>query len=176
MKIKSSTRTNIYFAAVLAVLVTVMALYATSDAVVASTRNATATGEVPFRALMMGSGEFTSGTTVEFHTTGLATHLGRFVATGFALLDPPTGMCPGGPNVPNVHTEALTAANGDELVIEMTNIACPTGPYTYHGIGHWTIIRGTGRLQNATGHGTNEGHADFENHTFEMAYTGTLDY
>src|SRR5678815_1635376 len=75
--------------------------------------NAQANSQVPFRALMTGSGAFTSPTTVEFHTTGLATHLGQFVATGFALLDPPTGMCEGGPNVPNVHTEALTAANGD---------------------------------------------------------------
>jgi len=172
----STTKINIYLATVLAVLVTVMALSATSDTVVASTPNAAANGQVPFRALMMGSGEFTSPTTVEFHTTGHATHLGQFVATGFAVLDLPTGMCPGGPNVPNVHTEALTAANGDELVIQMVNVACPTGPYTYHGIGHWTVLSGTGRFQNATGQGTNEGHADFENHTFEMAYTGTLDY
>jgi len=172
----STTKNYFNFAVVVAVLVTVMTLSAASDAVVASPPNAAANNQVPFRALMTGSGAFTSPTTVEFHTTGLATHLGQFVATGFALLDPPTGMCEGGPNVPNVHTEALTAANGDELVIQMVNVACPTGPYTYHGIGHWTILSGTGRFQNATGQGTNEGHADFENHTFEMAYTGTLDY
>jgi len=137
-------------------------------------RAPTANHPVPFRALMTGSAAFTSATTVEFHTTGLATHLGNFVASGFADLFASTGNCPGGPNIPNVHTETLTAANGDELVIQMQNVACPTGPYTYHGIGHWTIIGGTGRFQNITGRGTNEGHADFEIGTFEMAYTGTL--
>lgn len=140
----------------------------------ASTPNAAAAGEVPFKALMTGNAAFTSPTTVEFQNTGHATHLGRFVASGVAVLDSSTGSCPGGPNVPNVHTETLTAANGDELVIRMVNVACPTGPYTYRGTGQWTVLSGTGRFVNVTGQGTNEGHVDFASNMFEMALTGTL--
>ncbi len=153
---------------------------ATNDAAVpdwgeiASTWNAAGNGLVPFKAFMSGSAAFTSPTTVEFQNTGLATHLGRFVASGVAVLDASTGSCPGGPNVPNVHTETLTAANGDQLVIQMVNVACPTGPYTFRGTGHWTVLSGTGRFQNATGQGTNEGHVDFESSTFVMVLTGTL--
>ena len=153
----------------------------TSDAIVrewneiASTANAAAKGEVPFKARMTGSAAFTSLTTVEFHGMGQATHLGRFAASGVAVLGESTGICPGGiPNVPNVHTETLTAANGDELVIRMVNVGCPTGPYTFHGTGEWTVLGGTGRFRNATGQGTNEGNADFESNTFELALTGTL--
>ncbi len=137
------------------------------------TRSNASNGQVPFKALMLGSAAFTSPTTVEFHTTGNATHLGRFVSSGGAVLDPP-GSSVVSPCIPNVHTETLTAANGDDLVIRMVNVACPTGPYTYHGVGQWTVVSGTGRFRNVTGQGTNEGHADFETHTFEMAFTGTL--
>jgi hypothetical protein len=142
---------------------------------VPNTWSAPAKGKVPFHALMSGSAAFTSPTTVEFFTTGYATQLFRFVTTGIAFLDPPTGPCPGVNNgIPNVHTETLTAGNGDELVIEMVNVACPTGPFTFHGKGHWTVLSGTGRFQNVTGQGTNEGGADFEGGTFVMAFTGTL--
>jgi hypothetical protein len=133
-----------------------------------------ANDQVPFKALMLGSAAFTDPTTAEFQGSGHATHLGLFTFGGVALLSPSTGSCPGGPNVPNVHTETLTAANGDELVIQMVNVACPTGPYTYRGIGQWTVLSGTGRFQDVTGQGTNEGHADFEGGTFVMALTGTL--
>lgn len=137
--------------------------------------NAPAPGPVPFHALMSGSAAFTSSTTVEFSTTGYATDLFRFNTVGIAFLDPPTGKCPGVNNgIPNVHTETLTAGNGDELVIEMVNVACPTGPFTFHGKGRWTVVSGTGRFQNVTGQGTNEGGADFEGGTFVMAFTGTL--
>ena len=134
---------------------------------IASTRNAAAK-PVPFRALMLGSAAFTSPTTAEFEGTGQATHLGRFTFGGVALLSPSTGSCPGGPNVPNVHTETLTAANGDELVIRMVNVACPTGPFTVQGTGHWTVLSGTGRFQDVTGQGTIRGNADFESSIFEL--------
>jgi hypothetical protein len=134
-----------------------------------------ADGRVPFEARLSGTAAFTSPTTVEFHGTGHATHLGRIVGSGVAILGPPTGNCPdGAPGIPNVHTETLTAANGDELVIRMVNVGCPTGPFTFRGTGHWTVLGGTGRFRDATGQGTNEGRADFESNTFELALRGTL--
>ena len=98
-------------------------------------------GHMPFQARVSGSAAFTSPTTVEFHGAGQATHLGWFVGSGVAILEPPTGTCPSGTTgIPNVHTETLTAANGDELVIRMVNVGCPTGPFTFHGTGHWTVV------------------------------------
>jgi hypothetical protein len=132
-------------------------------------------GQVPFEARLSGAAAFTSPTTVEFHGTGQAIHMGRIVAGGVAILDPPTGSCPSGaPGIPNVHTETLTAANGDLLTIRMVDVGCPTGPSTFHGTGHWTVIGGTGRFEHATGEGTVEGDADLANITFELALTGTL--
>jgi hypothetical protein len=87
------------------------------------------------------------------------------------------GEVPGGTSgIPNVHSETLTAANGDELVLRMVNVGCPTGPFTFHGTGHWTVVGGTGRFQGVTGQGTNEGDADFETNTFALTMTGTLSF
>ena len=136
-----------------------------------------ADGQVPFEARLAGTAEFTTPTTVEFHAAGHATHVGRFGGSGLALLESPTASCPGGTlGIPNVHTETLTAANGDELVVRMVNIGCPTGPFTFHGTGHWTVLGGTGRFQNVTGQGTSDGNADFESNTFELTLNGTLSH
>jgi hypothetical protein len=131
---------------------------------------------VPFKAQLSGTVAFTSPTTVEFHGQGQATYLGQFVGAGVAILDPPTGTsCPGGmPGIPNVHTETLTAANGDRLVLRAVDVACPTGPFTFHGTGHWTVLGGTGRFEGVTGEGRIEGDADFETSTFALTMTGTL--
>lgn len=102
-------------------------------------------------------------------------YLGQFESAGIALLEPPTGTCPGDvPGIPNVHTETLTGANGDRLEIRMINFACPTGPFTFHGTGQWSVAGGTGRFESATGEGTIEGDADFETGMFALTLTGTL--
>jgi hypothetical protein len=132
-------------------------------------------GRVPFKARLSGTAVFTSPTTVEFHGAGHATHMGRIVAGGVAILDPPTGSCPSGvPGIPTVHTETLAAANGDELTIRMVDVACPTGPATFHGTGHWTVVGGAGRFADTSGEGTAEGDADFAMSTLEFRLTGTL--
>jgi hypothetical protein len=136
---------------------------------------AKAVNEVPFTAHLSGTAAFTSPTTVEFHEEGQAMYLGQFVGDGVAILDPPTATCPGGvPGIPNVHTETLTAADGSQIVFRMVNVACPTGPFTFHGTGHWTVLGGTGRFEAVTGKGTIEGDADFETNTFALTLTGTL--
>jgi poly(3-hydroxybutyrate) depolymerase len=130
---------------------------------------------VPFMAQMSGTAAFIDPTTAEFHGGGQATFLGQFVSDGVAVLDAPTGTCPGDvPGIPNVHTETLIAANGDQLVIRMVNFACPTGPFTFHGTGHWTVPGGTGRFENVTGEGTIEGDANFETSTFALTLIGAL--
>jgi hypothetical protein len=68
----------------------------------------------------------------------------------------------------------LTAANGDQLVIRMVDVACPTGSVTFHGTGRWTVVGGTGRFEGVTGEGTMDGDADFETDTFALTLTGTL--
>ena len=130
---------------------------------------------VPFQAQLSGTAAFTSPTTVEFHGGGQAQYLGHFASIGVAILDPPTTTCSGGvPGIPNVHTETLTAADGSQLVIRMVNLACPTGPFTFHGTGHWTVVGGTGRFDGVTGEGAIEGDSDFESNTFALTLTGTL--
>ena len=132
-------------------------------------------GDLPFSARLAGSAAFTGPASVEFHSTGTATHLGVIEAAGTALLESPSVPCPGGTlGIPNVHTETLMAADGDQLVIRAVNVACPTGPSTFHGTGHWTVVTGTGRFQGVTGQGADEGHADFQTNTFELVLTGTL--
>lgn len=136
---------------------------------------ANAVSEVPFTAHVSGTAAFTSPTTVEFHGRGQAMYLGRFVSDGVAILDPPTATCPGGVlGIPNVHTETLTATDGSQLVIRMVNLACPTGTFSFHGTGHWTVVVGTGRFDGVTGEGTDEGDADFGTNTFALTLTGTL--
>jgi hypothetical protein len=132
-------------------------------------------GDAPFTARLGGSAAFTGPASVEFQGTGTATHLGRITGAGVALLGSPSEPCPGGAlGIPNVHTETLTASDGDQLVIEMVNVGCPTGPFTFHGTGQWRALSGTGRFESVTGHGVNEGNADFETNTFELVLTGTL--
>jgi hypothetical protein len=130
---------------------------------------------VPFMARLSGTAAFTSPTIMEFHGGGQATYLGQLVSVGVAVLDPPTGTCPGGvPGIPNVHTEVLSGANGDQLVIRMVNFACPTGPFTFHGTGHWTVPSGSGRFEGVTGEGVIDGNSDFGTGTFALTLTGTL--
>lgn len=130
---------------------------------------------VPVKARLSGTVAFTSPTTVEFHGGGQATHLGQLMNGGVAILDPPTGTCPSGlPGIPNVHTETLTAASGDEVVIRMVDVACPIGPLAFHGTGDWTVLGGTGRFEGVTGEGTAEGDVDFETNTFAIRLSGTL--
>jgi hypothetical protein len=132
---------------------------------------------VPFTARLSGAAAYTSPTTVRFSGQGVATHMGRVADSGVAVFGAPGGSCPGGvPGFPNDHTETLTAANGDTLVIRMTNVACPTGPSSFHGTGPWTVVGGTGRFEGATGSGWCDGRSDFQTNTFEAVLTGTLTY
>jgi hypothetical protein len=70
---------------------------------------------------------------------GRATHVGRFTVTGDVAVEVATG-------IPN-GTWTITAANGDELVLDMTG----HGIDDHHGFGAFTVTGGTGRFEGATG-------------------------
>lgn len=136
-----------------------------------------ASHDVPITIRLSGTAAFTSPTTVQFDGGGEAGHMGRVVNHGVALIGAPVSGCRGGVlGLPNVHTETITAVNGDVLVLRMLNLACPTGPSTYHGTGTWTVIDGSGRFVGTTGEGTCDGHADFAAQTFECTLTGVIRY
>jgi hypothetical protein len=124
---------------------------------------------------LSGTVAFSSPTTVEFHGGGHAQYLGRFMDSGVAILGQPTGGCADDlPGIPNAHIETVTAANGDQVVIRMVNLSCPTGPSTFHGAGSWKVFGGTGRFEGVSGEGTYGGDADFATGTFVLTLTGTL--
>src|SRR5439155_27166026 len=67
----------------------------------------------------------------------------------------------------------LSGANGDQLVIESDDLACPVGPTSMHGTGHWHVVRGTGRFSGATGEGSFDGVAVF-GPSFSPAHSRSL--
>ena len=98
---------------------------------------------------------------------GKSTNLGEIVITG------PATSCPGG--VANTNTETLTSLDdGDQLVLRMDDVSCPISSVAFHGTGRWVVIGGTGRFAGASGAGTADGGADFNNGTFHPTLTGTV--
>jgi hypothetical protein len=125
-----------------------------------------------FQATYTGTGAFTSATTVQFNGTGKATLLGASTNHGDIVITGPDASCPGG--LANINVETLTASNGDVLELTMHDVACPVTTNVFNGTGHWEVTRGTGRFVGATGQGTMEGHADFNQGTFIHRMVGTV--
>jgi len=140
---------------------------------VAALPSSARTTSVPFAASFSGSAWFTSETTVTFDGVGTATYLGSSSNDGtIVIVGPPDAEgC-----LPNINTEVLVAANGDELQIEMVDIACPVAPPLpiFHGTGNWTVIGGTGRFAGVSGSGTVDGNGNFVTGTFAFTLTGSL--
>jgi hypothetical protein len=127
---------------------------------------------VPFGAILTGRAAMTSQTTASFIGHGIATSVGPVTNTGSIVF---TGSDPSCPNsVTNVNTETLTNIAGDTLTIVSVDVACPTGPGTFHGTGQWHVDHGTGRFAGVTGTGTADGGADFIAGTFTMNLVGTI--
>jgi hypothetical protein len=125
-----------------------------------------------FKATFSGTAAFSSQTTTSFSGSGSATQLGHITTLGGAVITGSDSSCPGG--VANVNTETFTDNDGDTLTITSQDVACPTGPGTYHGTGHWSVTGGTGRFAGAVGQGSFDGHSDFNAGTFQAAVTGAL--
>ena len=133
------------------------------------------TAEVPFSAYFSGTASFTSQSTTRFLGTGQATQMGRSSSVGDVTISPPNAAgC-----YPNINTETLTAANGDQLVIRSDDQACPIGPTSFHGSGNWVVVDGTGRFADVSGSGSFDGETDFgpdfSPGPFHFTLTGTLD-
>lgn len=133
-------------------------------------------GQVPFSASFSGTIAFTSPSTTHHVGSGQATHMGNATDDGEVVLSPlDNAGC-----YPNFNTETLTAANGDQLVLQWHDRACPIGPTSFHSNGDWVVVGGTGRFADATGSGTFAGEADFgpglSPGTFNLTFTGTISY
>ena len=139
--------------------------------------------EVPFMASLSGEVRFDppeNPVQALFEGSGEASHLGAARNEGVAgpLTPVPTADCALGFGIPNTHLETLTAANGDQLMLELIDLACPVDPTftVFQGTGHWTVIGGSGRFSDASGSGTTEGLADFAQGQFEIGLTGRISY
>ena len=105
--------------------------------------------------------------------SGQATHLGRFTQEGMVVVDA-DGSAEG--------TEVFTAANGDQLFMEVKG--APTdecGPATIEFIpicGTFTVTGGTGRFSDASGKADFVGVIAFNgiDITVTVAFAGTIQY
>jgi len=138
---------------------------------------------VPFSATFSGVARFdppAAPTRALFDGSGEATHLGATVNMG--VLAPlqfvPTPECALGVGIPHTHLETLTAANGDQLYLEMIDLACPVDQtfMRFKGTGTWTVVDGSGRFADASGSGTAAGEADFIEGVYEFSLDGRLTY
>ena len=138
---------------------------------------------VPFLATFSGEARFDppeAPTQILFNGSGYAAHLGN--TTNVGVLAPiafvPTTECALGVGIPHINMETFTAANGDQLVLEMKDLACPID-YSFlifRGTGNWTVVHGTGRFAGATGSGTVVGGGDFVRGVFEIFLEGEISY
>ena len=155
----------------------VIAAATVAAAAFASTGVAQAGGQdngVPFSASFSGTIAFTSQSTTRHVGSGQATHMGRTSDDGSVALSPlDAAGC-----YPNINTETLTAANGDQLVLMWHDRACPIGPTSFHSNGDWVVVGGTGRFADTTGSGSFAGEADFGPNltpgTFHLTFTGSI--
>jgi hypothetical protein len=99
--------------------------------------------------------------------SGIATHLGTVTLAGPSrvnLID-----------ATQTPTGTLTAANGDQLVLDIEGTVQFTGPDPAAPVtfsGSWTVQSGTGRFQNASGSGSYSGSA--AGPAGELTLTGNL--
>jgi len=128
--------------------------------------------QIPFSGSYSGGATFAADGTPLFSGTGSTTQLGRTTIEGYSVFVAGSPNCSGG--IPNDNYETLTAANGDSLSIVSHDVACPIGPYQYHGTGNWVVVSGTGRFKDASGQGTFDGQSDFNRGVFSLRLSGSI--
>jgi hypothetical protein len=106
--------------------------------------------QVPFTATFSGTAGFTGPASGRYDGTGTATQLGAATVHGdINVIGTPA--CGG---FTAQHNDVLTAANGDQIHLQVTEDACPTAQQMkYNCAGTYIVVGGTGRFKNATGQG-----------------------
>jgi hypothetical protein len=130
--------------------------------------------QVPFGGFYSGTATSTSSTTLTLNGTGTATHLGFGANVGYVALVGQDNSCTGGLDA--VNNETLTAANGDTLTLTINDVSCETSltSNVYNGTGTYVVNGGTGQFSGATGQGSFDGHADFNQGLFRFQLAGTI--
>jgi hypothetical protein len=134
-----------------------MVVVALMAGLVAVPQQASAASLVPFHATVAET--FTAGLCdpvpslcVTIDGSGHATHLGRIREAATVVVDLASNPAPG------CHTETrtttLTAANGDQIMLDATGQSCATGPTTSIAVDAYVVTGGTGRFSGASGSGT----------------------
>jgi hypothetical protein len=75
------------------------------------------------------------------------------------------------------HSDILTTADGSQLRLRVVENACQEAPGSYHCIGTYTVIGGTGRFAGDRGAGDFDGHVSFNpdgSGTFQASYSGSV--
>ena len=144
----------------------------------AGPHTALAATQVPFTAQFSGAITFSptaSGFPVHVSGAGDASHLGRSTNSGtVVLLNETNTACPATGFVV-LNTQTLTAANGDQIFLTITDHPCPAGgPGLFSGSDPYTITGGTGRFSGASGQGTFVGNGNFNNNTFSYTFSGEI--
>jgi hypothetical protein len=104
---------------------------------------------------------------LEIPGSGTATLLGKVTIAGPSRVNLINGT--------QTATSTLTAANGDQLVLDIAGTAQFTGPNPDDPVtftGEWTVQSGTGRFQAASGSGTYSGSSAGPSGEFTL--TGTI--
>ncbi len=136
---------------------------------------------VPFNANIAGTLQITGmgpngPTSASYGGEGVASHLGLTRMDGTITIVGPA-ECPDG--FLATHTDILTAANGDQVVMTISESSCPhpTEPGRFDCSGTYTVTGGTGRYSRATGSGNWSGSLALTpsgSGTFTTTYTGVL--
>jgi hypothetical protein len=128
-----------------------------------------------FNATYAGSIAFTGSASAGYSGSGSGTYVGQSQDTGTVFVLPGAVSCPG-LSFNTRHDDTITAANGDLLLVVISDVSCetPPGSHVYHSVGTFTIYNGTGRFAGALGEGTVESHADFNTHTFSLTFSRSV--
>ena len=135
---------------------------------------AVAEERLPFSGTYSGTVAFTGPASAAFQGSGTASHLGKSTIVGTVQVAGPASSCSDG--FAAQHTITLTAANGDQLFLVVTDDSCQVAPGMYEGTGTYEITGGTGRFADATGSGTFDGRGDFTTGTFLQKFEGTISF
>ncbi len=140
-----------------------------------------AAAELPWHAEIAGNIQITGvgpngPTSAVYGGQGRATVLGATRMDGLITVVGPAD-CEGG--FLATHEDTLTASNGDQLYVTISDTSCPRSgsPGTFDCTGSYTVTGGTGRFSNATGSGDWSGSVTFGptgSGTFNTSYSGTV--